>query len=153
MSKTTTYTIEQLSVHDMVENKYDIIGYFNDVAPKLSEMFDNKFDWRCTPYSKLFEKYIFLVCIRNGKISGHMICNLFTSPLDYTVTILYQVSFHAKPDSGRTAYHLFQKFLDIGKTRANHVITQRTAHTNIKASTLESMGFKEMETLYRLEIT
>ena len=148
----TTYTIEQISYSGFVNNDHGILEYLNDVAPKLSEMFDGKFDWRTTPYGSLFKKYIFLVCIRDGKISGHMICNLFDSPLDYTVKILYQVSFHAKPDSGRTAWHLFQKFLDIGKTRANHVITQRTPNTNIKASTLERMGFKEMETLYRLEI-
>lgn len=149
----TTYTIVRLDFDDFISNKHEIHEYLGEVAPYLSKLFGNKFDYRLTPYGKLFQKYIFLVCLRDGKITGHMIANLFTSPLDESVRILYQVSFHAKPDSGRTAYHLFQKFLDIGKTRANHVITQRTPHTNIKASTLENMGFTEMETLYRLEIT
>lgn len=148
---TTTYTIERLFHDDLNNNTHEIQEYLSEVAPALTKMFDGKLDYRHTPYDNLFKKYIFLVCLRNGKISGHMICNLFPNPLDSSKVTLYQVSFHAKPDSGRTAYHLFQKFLDIGKTRANHVITQRTPHTNIKASTLESMGFKEMETLYRLE--
>lgn len=144
----TTYTIEQITKADD-----EFIEYFYEVGPELSKKFGNAFDWKYCPIHVMIDRYIFLVCKRNGKITGHMICNLFTSPLDITVKILYQVSFHAKPDSGRTAYHLFQKFLDIGKTRANHVITQLTSQTNIKPATLEKMGFKEMETLYRLEIT
>jgi hypothetical protein len=147
----TTYTIEQIK-----ESHYtlpqDFINYLYEEAPKISAMFDNKLDYRNCPVRKLVNDCIFLVCRRDGEIRGHMICNLFTSPLDSKVKILYQLSFYVKPDSGRTAYHLFQKFIDIGKDRANHIITMLTSHTNIKPSTLENMGFKELETLYRMEI-
>jgi hypothetical protein len=85
-------------------------------------------------------------------MTGHMICFFTKTPLDPQVTILRQLSFYAKPDSGRTAYHLFHKFIDIGKKQANHIITMLTSHTNIKPSTLENLGFKELETLYRMEI-
>lgn len=148
---TTTYTIEQLT--DKTLCNKDVREYIFEVAPKLSEMFENKLDFRNCPVVDLVQKGIFLVCRRNGEIRGHMICYVFTSPLDVKVKILYQLSFHVKPDSGRTAYHLFQKFIDIGKDRANHIITMLTTHTNIKPSTLERMGFKELETLYRMEIS
>lgn len=149
----STYTIEQISFDEFFNNYKDIQEYLYEVAPSLSKMFGNKLDYRHTDYASLFKRYIFLVCLRDGKISGHMICNLFTSPLDSTVRILSQVSFHTKPGSGRSAYHLFHKFLDIGKARANHVITHTNPNTNIKSSTLERMGFEEVETVYRLEIT
>jgi hypothetical protein len=116
-------------------------------------MFDEKLDWKIARSLSLINNAIFLICRRNGEIRGHMLCYVFTSPLDIKVKVLYQLSFHVKPDSGRTAYHLFQKFIDIGKDRANHIITMLTTHTNIKPSTLERMGFKELETLYRMEIS
>jgi hypothetical protein len=150
LQTTTTYTIEQLDGVSVWND--DVRRYLYDVAPKLSEMFDGALNWENTPYALLADKLIFLICRRNGEIRGHMIANLYTSPLDIKVKILYQVSFHVKPDSGRAAYHLFQKFIDIGKDRANHIITMLTTHSNIKPATLERYGFKELETLYRMEI-
>lgn len=151
MSTQTVYTIEELnewSIH------YPMVkSYFWEIGPDISAKFGNKFDFQKTPYEQLAKNYIFLVCLRNDVITGHMLCRIFNSPLDPSVKILYQLSFYVKPDSGRTAYHLFQKFIDIGKDRANHIITMLTSQTNIKPSTLENMGFKEIETLYRLEIT
>jgi hypothetical protein len=100
----------------------------------------------------MVEDYCFLVCIRKGEITGHMICQVCTTPLDPTVKIMQQLSFYVKPDSGRSAYYLFQKFIDIGKTHANHIITMLARQTNIKPSTLESMGFEEVEKTYRMVI-
>lgn len=151
MSSTITYTIEQLdkcTVHNS-----DVKWYLYEIGPRLSEIFGGKFNWRNTPYEQLADKCIFLICRRNGEIRGHMVCYLQPSILDPEINLLYQLSFYVKPDSGRTAYHLFQKFIDIGKDRANHIITMLTSQTNIKPSTLERMGFKEVETLYRMEIT
>lgn len=149
-SMKTVYTIEQLKEREDFTD--DVIKYLLVEMPKIAEMFDNKFDWKNCPLFKLAREYIFLVCRRNGEVRGHMLCYVFTSPLDVNVKILYQLSFYVKPDSGRTAYHLFHKFIDIGKERANHVITMLTTKTNLKPSTLEKLGFKELETLYRMEI-
>lgn len=147
---TTTYTIEQLTREDLLDE--EVIHYFCDVAPTIANIFGNKFNFRNAPVVDLVNNCIFLICRRNGEIRGHMLCYLSFSPLDPEVKILRQLSFYVKPDSGRTAYHLFQKFIDIGKDRANHIITMLTSQTNIKPSTLESLGFEELETLYRMEI-
>lgn len=147
----TTYSIEQLTEETLY--KYDEVKkYLYEVAPVLAELFGNKFDWKKTPIPLLVKHYQFYICRRDGHVTGHLICHIYTSPLDVTKKILYQVSLYAKPDSGRTAWHLFQKFIDIGKKDANHIITMLTSQTNIKPSTLENMGFKEIETLYRMEI-
>jgi hypothetical protein len=153
-SKTTTYTIEQVTaLYLTIEKNYeDFVKYVGTTGPELSSMFENKLNWKNTALQDLVNNYIFLVCRRNGEMTGHMICFFTKTPLDPQVTILRQLSFYAKPDSGRTAYHLFHKFIDIGKKQANHIITMLTSHTNIKPSTLENLGFKELETLYRMEI-
>jgi hypothetical protein len=151
----TDYTIEQVTRDYLNDEKNATVFtiYLAQVGPALTKMFDNKLDWKNVNLQALVENCIFLVCRRNGEIRGHLICYLAPSPLDIKVKILYQLSFYVKPDSGRTAYHLFQKFIDIGKDRANHIITMLTTHTNIKPSTLENLGFKELETLYRMEIS
>lgn len=146
----TTYTIDTLSRFE--DFTKEVEDFFKEEAPKISKLFDNKLDYKNCPIYRLAQECIFLVCRRNGEIRGYLICYIFNSPLDPKVKILYQLSFYVKPDSGRTAYHLFQKFIDIGRHQANHIITMLTSHTNIKPSTLENLGFKELETLYRMEI-
>lgn len=143
----TVYTIEQVT-----EVTDDFRNYLFEEAPKISALFDNKLDYRNCPVEELIEKCIFLVGKKDGEIRGHMICQIIPNALDYKVKMLYQLSFYVKPNSGRTAYHLFHKFIDIGKDQANHIITMLTSHSNIKPSSLEKLGFKELETLYRMEI-
>jgi hypothetical protein len=146
----TVYTIEQLN--EFTIHNGDVVNYIKEVAPEISSMFGDVFNYRnCNP-PKLAKHRIFIICRRNGIITGHLIANLFHSPFDPEVKILYQNALYAKPDSGRTAYHLFHKFIDIGKKQANHIITMLTSQTNIKPSTLNNLGFREMETLYRMEI-
>lgn len=155
MSTTTTYTIERVTEEWLVEDKKnldDFSSYVRCVGPELTKLFEDKLKWEDADFPRLVKRGIFLLCFRNGIPTGHMICSIFPSLLDRKVKILHQISFHAKPDSGRTAYHLFQKFIDIGRKDANHIITMLTSQTNIKPKTLENMGFKEIETLYRLEI-
>lgn len=147
----TTYTIERLSLEN-TPFPQDVADYIISAGEELTRMFDGKLDWNNTPFLHLINNYQFYICRRNGEITGHLICYVFVSPLDVSKKILYQISLYAKPDSGRTAYHLFQKFIDIGKRSANHIITMLTSQTNIKPSTLKNLGFEEVETLYRLEI-
>lgn len=146
-----SYTIDRVTLatpHLFV----DVGVYIYQVAPEIAKMYGDKFDWRNADLLTLIRDYIFLVCKRDGEIRGHMICFLTTNALDPKVKILRQLMFYVKPDSGRTAYYLFHKFIDIGKNQADHIITMLTSHTNIKPNTLKNLGFEELETLYRLEI-
>ena len=152
---TTTYTIEQVTLTALKsdeEFKEEFIQYLAKVGPELTRLFDGKLDWINVNLETLIEECGFLVCMRNGKIVGHMIYHIGGTPLDASVKVLRQVSFHVRPNSGRAAYHLFHKFIDIGKKEANHIITALTSHTNIKPETLEKYGFNKLETLYRMEV-
>lgn len=143
----TTYTIERVT-----ELHCDLELFILENAPQLNEQFGNKFDFRNANYKLMMKRGLFLVCKRNGEIRGWMIAFKSKSVFDTNVTILQQQSFYVKPDSGRTAYHLFKKFIDIGREEADHIITMLTSQTNIKPQTLKRMGFNEVETLYRLEV-
>lgn len=143
----TTYTIER---HNSPTK--EIVDFILKEAPELNKRFGSLFDFENASISLMMDKGLFLVCKRNGEIRGWMIAHMTKSCFDTNVRILQQQSFFVKPDSGRTAYHLFKKFIDIGRVEADHIITMLTSQTNIKPSTLEKMGFNEVETMYRLEV-
>ncbi len=141
-----TYTIERARV---LTN--ELQNFVNSEGPRIAEIFDNKFNPSGAALEGMIERGIFLVGRRNGEIRGVHISWLVKSPLDVEIKILQQQLFYVKPDSGRMSYHLFNKFIDIGKSEANHIITMLTRQTNIKSATLEKIGFKELEVVYRLE--
>src|SRR5690554_4225149 len=151
----TTYIIDKVTrelLSGDLELRDEFEKYLSKTGPTLTRIFEGKLNWVNLNLQYLIEECGFLVCRRNGKIVGHMIYHLGGTPLDASVKILRQVSFHTRPNSGRAAYHLFHKFIDIGKKEANHIITALTSHTNIKPETLEKYGFNKLETLYRMEV-
>ena len=143
----TTYTIERARVYTN-----ELRNFVNAEGPHIAKIFGNKFNYENAAIEAMIEKAIFLVGRRNGEIRGVHISWLVNHPLDTKVKLLSQQLFYVKPDSGRMSYHLFKKFIDIGKSEANHIITMLTRQTNIKSDTLEKFGFKELEVLYRLEV-
>ena len=145
-----TYTIEQLKKPE--DFKKDVVDFLNTEAPKINKMFGDHFDYVKFPWYAFAHAGIILICRRNGKVRGMFLASLCESIFDKNVKILQQELFYVKPDSGRTAYHLFKKFIDIGKSEADHIITMLTSQTNIKPTTLNNLGFKETEVLYTLEV-
>ena len=143
----TTYTIKRYKNYTK-----ELAVFLGEHIPKISKLYDDKFDHRNRDDFMLFDKGIFLVCERDGEIVGIHISFLSRSVFDDNTKILRQQLFYVKPGSGRAAYHLFKKFIDIGRHEANHIITMLTSHTNIKPETLSRWGFKELETLYGLEV-
>lgn len=141
------YTIEK-------ETKLDknLKMFLQVEMPKLSERYGDKFNVNFCDLKAMMEKGEFLVCRRDGEVTGIHLSWLFNSPLDLSVKIIQQQLFYVKENSGRSAYLLFKKFIDFGKSEADHVITMIGSETNIKHSTLERWGFKKLETLYRLEV-
>ncbi len=130
----------------------DIMKFLVAEVPKINEMFGGDFDYSGFPLSAFAENAYFLVIRRNEEVTGIMLASICGSLFDKNFKILQQELFYVKPDSGRSAYYLFQKFIDIGRLKANHIITMLTSQTNIKPSTLVKLGFKQTEVLYTLEV-
>jgi hypothetical protein len=145
-----TYTIEQLN--DTFDFTGDVMMFLREEVPKINEMFGGDFDYSNFPLNNFAKNAVFLVSKRNDKITGIMLASLCPSLFDKNFKILQQELFYVKPDSGRSAYYLFQKFIDIGRLKANHIITMLTSQTNIKPSTLVKLGFRQTEVLYTLEV-
>jgi len=140
------YTVERINSYDR-----DLHYFIVANGDYLSELFGGVFNYENAAFPRMAEKAVFLVGRKNGEIRGIHVSWLVRSPLDVSVKILQQQIFYVKPESGRMAFTLFQKFIDIGKTEANHIITMLTKHSNIKPSTLQRWGFNELEVWYRLE--
>lgn len=145
---TTKYEIERID--SLSDN--DLKDFIRKESRKLSKLFNNTFNHNYCAIESMIQKGVFLICRRDGLITGCHISWLFASPLDVNIKILQQQIFYVKKNSGRTAYHLFKKFIDIGKSEAHHIITMIGEHTNVKPSTLNSWGFEEIETLYRMKV-
>ena len=55
-------------------------------------------------------------------------------------------------DSPRATKMLLELFIDMGKKYADHLIMSKGVSTNLKSSTLIKLGFKPLETVYKLEV-
>lgn len=147
---TVVYTIER--IHKAEQFTPEIKKFLKEEVPNISKLFGDKYNYNNCIQHAFAQAGILLFCRRGNEITGLMIAFLNRSPFDHKILILQQQLFYVKQHSGRTAYHLFKKFIDIGRSEANHIITMITSQTNIKSVTLERMGFKELEVLYRLEV-
>lgn len=148
MTKTTpTYTIKR--EYTLVD---DLRQFLNEELPKVCKLFDNKYDFNYARIRAMLSNGVFFVCRRDGKVTGIHVSWLISNPFDVRVKSLSQALFYVKPDSGRTAYHLFQKFIDFGRSEADHINTTIGKHTNIKPSTLKRLGFSEVETMYQMKV-
>lgn len=133
-------TQEELTTHDLV--------FMGRSFYELSERIGHKFNWQ---NFHLPVGYRLTFCYRDDAPVGYMIARLSGSVFDSTLKVLRQDLLYAKPGT-RAARILLNDFIDFGKRNANHVITNIAETTNIKPRSLEKLGFKKLETLYRMEI-
>lgn len=120
-------------------------------ADNLSALIGYKFDQEKFNYLAYAQGGLFLICFQRGKPVGILLARLYPSVFDGTTWILMQDILYAKAGSGRAAWILMQSLIAFGRQNADHILTMRTENTNIKKSSLQKLGFKELETVYRLE--
>lgn len=121
-------------------------------ADHVSILYGGKFNWRNFNFLGYARDNCVWVCKKDAKPVGVMMARLYSSVFDYQVKIFYQDLLYVKRGSGRAAHILMRQFIDFGKLNANHLISCVAPHTNIKGRSLESLGFLELETQYRMEV-
>lgn len=133
----------------MIDYNEEVHRYILDSAEKLNVLHDGKYSGfrRLDILYMIVNEHIFM-CFRDDKPVGFLYATSFNSIFTSDIRILMQQALYAEPGS-RGAYLLLKHFLDFGKLTADHVITMVNPFTNIKSSSLEKMGFKTLETLYR----
>lgn len=149
MPTTATYTIERVLPEHLQDQK--LLEYLATSAKQVAKLYGNKFDWKNFSLRGYLSRYRFMLCRRNGVPVGFMMARLYDSIFDPEKAILMQDLLFAEPGT-RAAHVLMQDFIDFGKANANHIITMIAEHSNIKPSSLERYGFKQLETLYRIEV-
>ncbi len=143
------YSVKQINVEDMRDP--ELFQFVRTGAEVLGVVYDNTFNYENFPIMSYIKSHRFVVCFRGLKPVGFMLSRFFPSLFDPTVKILFQDSLFALPGT-RAAKYLMMEFVDFGKSNADHIVSMIGLKTNIKRQTLEKLGFKELETLYRMEI-
>lgn len=146
------YTIEELIDYDEVIKDREFIDFMYATGCDLSNRYEWKLDWTQFNMRAYIDNlyHRFMLCRRDGKPVGIHLSRLTRAALDPSKIILYQDLLYTLPNT-RAAKLLMDDFIDFGKLRADHIITTISSNTNIKADSLENLGFSKLETLYRLE--
>lgn len=144
------YMIKRLSIYDL--RAKEIMDFFVRAGKDVASQYDNKFDWRNFRLKRYVERGFVWVCFRNGLPVGFSLAQLYPSILDPKIAILFQDLLYAQPGT-RAASLLLKHFIDFGTRNANHIITAIGTQTNIKGKSLEKLGFKKFEELYRIEVS
>ncbi len=144
------YTIEVVT-EKMIMRNMEFWDFLKESAEHLDEIGGHRYNWREFPILAYIENHRVTVCRRDGKLVGVMLARLCNSNFDRDLKVLRQDILYCRPGT-RAAKLLLEDFIDFGKANAKHVITAIGKRTNIKGRSLEKLGFKELETLYRLEV-
>ena len=134
--------IEQLSMDDL--------HYISTRVYQLAKQYGNVTEGRF-PLEWAAKNGVIFLCRRKGQICGWVYATLFPDLFNPGKFVLRQELLFAESGS-RASWYLINEFLDFGKRHANYVITMIGAHTNLTPRNLKRLGFKELETLYRLEV-
>lgn len=146
MRTMSTYRIKKLS---MIDFNDEIHEFLHKSVVKLAALTGGDFsDAVNIDFLRIINTEHLFICFRNDKPVGFLYASEYSSIFTRKVRILMQHSLYSEPRT-RAAKLLLDHFLDFGKSRVDHVITMITPYTNIKPCSLEKMGFKELETLYR----
>lgn len=146
----TKYTVETLTWrHVMSDHK--LLDFICESGWEVSEKYGHPFKWQHAGIKHLIKSHRFTVCRREGEPVGFMFSSVLKSKFDEETIILRQDLLYARPQT-RAAKYLLDDFIDFGKLNANHIISMIGEKTNIKPRSLEKLGFKKLETLYRIEV-
>jgi len=143
-----TYTTRQLKTK---EELVAVKDFLNEAGQRLEEEYPEFPDWKNFNLPRYANIARFVVSFRDGEPVGFMMSHMTESVFQQDITILRQDILYAKPNT-RAAYHLMQDFLDFGHIHADHILTMIGARTNVKRQSLEKLGFKKVEELYRIEV-
>jgi hypothetical protein len=143
------YYLEQIRTKEQIDDQ--LFDYFKKSGEKVAAVYRNVFNWKHFHLLQYATYHRFIVCRKNGIPVGVHLSRRYDSILDPEIKILYQDLLFAEPGT-RASIILLKDFLTFGKANADHVITCIGAKTNIKRQSLEKLGFKKMEELYRIEV-
>lgn len=142
------YIIKRIKSHDF---EGDVRRFVTEGAEHANRVYGNKYDWKNFPILDFIDSHYFAICFRNDKPVGFICGTLTHNGFDRKIITLRQTLLYAVPKT-RATLLLLKDFIDFGKENANHIITGIGTETNIKPKSLEKLGFKHLEQVFRLEV-
>jgi len=139
-------------------DEYDFIddhtlAFIESSGRAVSGLYGGALNWQNFDVKHYFKRKGAIVIVWRGeKPVAAMLVRRLKSALDPEVRILYQDLLYAKPGNGRAVKILLRWLIDFGKRHADHIITCVAEATNIKPRSLERLGFKKLEELYRMRV-
>lgn len=121
------------------------------VGDVMKEVYDTKNDVRSFDIHKFADNHHLWLCLRDGVPVGFMMATRGVSAFDSSITTLTQRLLFGQPGT-RASHLLMREFVDFGKANVNHIYTVIGLYTNIKPKSLEKLGFRPLETFYRMEV-
>lgn len=143
----TKYSVKKLEEFEL--DQY--FPFFKSVARKVWLMYGKKFRYERFRIRSFTDCHHLVICLRDAEPVGVLLYRLYPSIFDDETRIVYQDLLYAEPGT-RAAYHLLHHLIDFTRHNADHLIVMTTPYANIKGESLERLGFKKLETLYRLEV-
>jgi len=148
--KQTTYTIKK--IRDAADVDRNLLLFIVNAIENSGELYDDHFNFKNFDIGTYIKRGLFWVCYKNDAVQGVMLGRIYKALFDPKVKILKQELLYVKSPGHRAAYLLLKEFIDFGKSNANDIITMIGEKTNIKGKSLERLGFKKLEVIYRMEV-
>lgn len=141
------YTIER--VHTITS---DVYAFFCQSISGANAALDNTLDFSNFDVWEYAMNRCVWIARKKGEPVGVMFAQIYGSAFDPKSKILFQDGLYCKKSSGRAAYLLMKEFIDFGRANAKIIFTCRGKLTNVKARTLERLGFEKSEEIFRLVV-
>ncbi len=122
-----------------------------DQAEKVADRDGNRFDFMNFDMLDYIDRGHVWVCKKNGRPVAIMMARLYNSIFDHETLVLMQDLLYTSERFSRGPYLLLREFIDFGRTHANLIFTMATRNTNIKARSLERLGFAKSEQLFEMK--
>lgn len=142
------YTVEKVTSKDLTPQ---VLYLIEQGAAECNIKYGKKFDWYDFDIKAYADKHPLFVCYRDGNPVGFLAATFSNAFFDPKLKYLYQQLLFAFPGT-RASHHLLKAFIDFGNKYADHIFTARGLETNIKSSSLERLGFKKTEEIFRIEV-
>lgn len=115
--------------------------------------YDNKFPgWRSEIVDFVMTPELKVIAHdKEGTIKGILLARLTRPVFTPWIRVLRQISLYSK--TPRACKMLMDYMIDFGKARADHIVTMIGVSSNLKPQSLKNLGFSEIETHYRMEVS
>jgi hypothetical protein len=125
--------------------------WLHQAAIQLNSMYGNRYDLtRFDLKSHLKCGGRLTLCVGKGRVYGVMLATLTENQWDFGKRLYIQDTIYSAHP--RATKLLIDDFINYGRQNADEIITMVGEHTNIKGASLEKLGFKPVELVYRLEV-